>query len=97
MMDFCANVFDPSVGAENLMAVRERYDKEYVTFHGPVLGDTTIKELTEGDEEASRVISKLNALKILRTETDYSDLEREGLNNYKAVIDRGNLGLIKVA
>lgn len=96
VMDFCANVFDPSVGIDNLISVRRRYNPEYSTLSGPILSSEDIDRIAPGDDEARKVITKMNALKVLRAEADYSALEEEGLNGFVAQTTRGQLGLRKL-
>ncbi|KAF9258005.1 FAD/NAD-binding domain-containing protein, partial [Marasmius fiardii PR-910] len=93
VMDFCANVFDPSIGVDNLISVRKRYNPEYSTLTGPILSHKEIDNIASGDEEAKAVMIKMNSLKVLRAEADYSVLESQGINGYVVNTKRGELGL----
>ena len=48
-----------------------------------------------GDEDAKRVLSRMNALKILRNDTSCDSFGTEELNGYVVCLERGNLGLTK--
>lgn len=96
-MDFCANIFNPQVGIENIIAVRKRYEPSYSDLYGPILHHETIEELTTGDDEGARVMMKMNAFKVLREEKDFEVLETQGINGLVAHTKRGQLGIRRKA
>ncbi|KAL4262186.1 FAD/NAD(P)-binding domain superfamily protein [Pleurotus pulmonarius] len=97
VMDFCANIFNPQVGIENIIAVRKRYEPSYSDLYGPILHHETIEELTTGDDEGARVMMKMNAFKVLREEKDFEVLETQGINGLVAYTKRGQLGIRRKA
>ncbi|KAJ7319134.1 FAD/NAD-binding domain-containing protein [Mycena albidolilacea] len=95
VMDFCANIFDPSVGVDNLIAVRKRYNPAYSSLTGPILSVEDVEKIAPGDPEAHKVFLKINSLKVIREEADYSALEKEGMYGYVANTVRGQLGFCR--
>jgi len=96
VMDFCAHFFEPAVGIENVISVRKRYDPVYSDLSGPILSQKEIEEIAPGDEEARKVIVKMNAIKVIREEGDYVAMEKQGLLGYVASTTRGHLGLQRI-
>jgi len=93
MMDRFGGFFDPYVDEENVKAVRKRYGGEMVAMESPVLGTERINELVKDDDEAKRVFTKVDALKVFKDDVEVSYMSRHPLLGYVANTTRGQLGL----
>lgn len=96
MMDNVSGYFDPTIDDENVKSVRGRYGPELLDLHQPALGDEKIAaSVQEGDEEAKRVLKKMDAVKVLAGDVEATKLGDEAVEGYYAIVERGKLGLKK--
>lgn len=95
MVDFCIHLFEPTV-EEQHKAVAVKYRPDLLKLSGPVMGPKEVGEAVEPDDkDAKAVLSRMNALKILRNDTSCESFGTEELNGYVVQLERGNLGLVK--
>lgn len=95
MIDFCIHLFDSTV-EEQHKAVAKKYQPDLLKLSGPIMGRKEVDSAVDpDDEDAKRVLSRMNALKILRNDTSCDSFGTEELNGYIVNLERGDLGLVK--
>ena len=95
MIDFCINLFDHTV-EEQHKAVAQKYQPDLLKLSGPIMGPKEVNDaVDQDDEDAKRVLGRMNALKILRNDTSCDSFGTEELNGYIVCLERGNLGLLR--
>ncbi|EPQ51290.1 FAD/NAD P-binding domain-containing protein [Gloeophyllum trabeum ATCC 11539] len=95
LIDFCINLFERTKEEEHI-SVAKRVQPDLLSLQGPAMGD---KELDEAvgpeDVEAKRVLSRINALKILQNDVSPVGFGKEAVDGYVVRLKRGELGLVK--
>ena len=95
-MGMVLNYFDPQVSDHNVKSVAKRYGTELLNMQAPVMGPEKIAEITGGDEEAQRVMRKMDSLRIFSDDLDPRSMDRQAVCGYVSCTEKGNLGLRKV-
>ncbi|KAH7922202.1 FAD/NAD(P)-binding domain-containing protein [Leucogyrophana mollusca] len=94
-MDFCRHLFAPT-DPEMYEAVGARLNPELLSSAGPILSEADVDLLVgDADEEAKHVLHEVNARKPIHTMYQPVDnFEAEAHVGFKAVLERGRLGLV---
>lgn len=94
MIDFCIHLFEPT-REEMHKAVAQKYTPDLLALHGPIMGEKEVNATVEAtDEDAKMVLSRMNALKILRNDTSCDSFGTDAVNGYVVQLERGKLGLV---
>lgn len=96
MMGLVLNYFDPQVSDHNVKSVAKRYGAELLSLNGPVVGPKKISEIAGNDEEAKRVLQKMDSLRVFSDDLDPRHMDRQAVCGYVSCTERGNMGLRKV-
>ncbi|EJC99652.1 FAD/NAD-binding domain-containing protein [Fomitiporia mediterranea MF3/22] len=95
MIDFCVHLFDPT-NEEQHKAAAKKYGPELVALNGPIMGSKEFDKVVDAaDNDAKMVLSRMNALKVLRNDTSCESFRTDAVNGYVVELDRGNLGLVQ--
>lgn len=95
-MGLVLNYFDPQVSDHNVKSVSQRYGAELLNLNGPIIGPKKISEIVGSDEEAKRVLQKMDSLRVFSDDLDPRHMDRQAVCGYASCTERGNLGLRKV-
>ena len=93
MMGLVLNYFDPQVSDHNVKSVAKRYGAEMLNMNGPIMGPQKISQLVGGDEEAKRVLQKMDSLRVFSDDLDPRHMDRQAVCGYVSCTERGNMGL----
>ena len=95
MIDFVIHLFEPTE-EEQAKAVAKKYTPDLLKLNGPVMGTKEVNAAVDAtDEDAKVVLSRLNALKILRNDTSCESFSTDVVDGYVVQLERGNLGLVE--
>lgn len=95
MIDFVIHLFEPTE-EEQAKAVAKKYTPDLLKLNGPVMGTKEVNAAVDAtDEDAKVVLSRLNALKILRNDTSCESFSTDAVDGYVVQLERGNLGLVE--
>jgi len=95
-MDICQTFFDPTVNEEDIHQTARRYGVDLVKLDAPVLGKDKIDQLVGADDVGARVLKKFDAVRVFSDDVEAVYMERHPLLGFRALVKRGELGLIKV-
>lgn len=97
MIDFCIHLFEPTQ-EEQHKAVAKKYSPSLLALNGPVMGSKEVSSAVDAtDEDAKVVLSRMNALKILRNDTSCDSFGTEAVDGYVVQLERGKLGLVSAS
>ncbi|TFK50411.1 FAD/NAD-binding domain-containing protein [Heliocybe sulcata] len=95
MIDFCINMFERTKEEEHI-SVAKRVQPDLLSIHGPVIGEKELDNVVGSDDvEAKRVLTRINALKILKNDVSPAGFSAEAVDGYIVNFKRGELGLVR--
>ena len=110
-LDYCKNIFNPT-SPEDHESVAQSVGQELLDVAAPIVDPATLERVlapkrvpVTGEKDAGEtldasekmVLDKANARRIVHQEYFINNMESEPLNDYVMRLERGNLGLVKVA
>jgi hypothetical protein len=96
-MDFCEHALGPTT-PEMHAAVAARIDASLLARDGPIMDTKAVAALAGADEEAKQVLWRVNARKAVEGIYDWeADFKRENSGGFSVMLQRGRLGLRRMA
>ncbi|TFK50413.1 FAD/NAD-binding domain-containing protein [Heliocybe sulcata] len=95
LIDYCINMFERTK-EEDHVSTAKKVQPDLLSIHGPI---TSQKELDEAagpdDLDAKRVLTRINALRILRNDVSPAGFSAEEMEGMVVNLRRGELGLVE--